>query len=69
LIFKLFVDRRIVGVVNVEDFDSITDASKRADCERQALELAKLLLKERRKFQSITEVVSAIRKIHTCHLN
>ncbi|XP_059445393.1 methylthioribose kinase-like [Corylus avellana] len=56
--------RRIVGVVNVEDFDSITDASKRADCERRALELAKFLLKERRKFQSITEVVSAIQNLH-----
>ncbi|XP_044481061.1 methylthioribose kinase-like [Mangifera indica] len=52
--------RRIVGVAHVEDFESITDASKRAACERRALELAKTLLKERRKFQTITEVVSAI---------
>ncbi|KAJ4837475.1 hypothetical protein Tsubulata_013188 [Turnera subulata] len=56
--------RRIVGVAHVEDFESIADASKRAKCERQALEFAKLLLKERRKFQSITEVVSAIQKWH-----
>ncbi|KAJ9175237.1 hypothetical protein P3X46_013812 [Hevea brasiliensis] len=53
--------RRIVGVAHVEDFESIKDASKRAECERQALEFAKLLLKERRRFQSINEVVSAIR--------
>lgn len=54
------MDRRIVGVAHVEDFESIADASKRAACERQALELAKTLLKERQKFQTITEVVSAI---------
>ncbi|KAJ9159474.1 hypothetical protein P3X46_024981 [Hevea brasiliensis] len=53
--------RRIVGVAHVEDFESIKDASKRAECERQALKIAKLLLKERRRFQSINEVVSAIR--------
>ncbi|KAK9286932.1 hypothetical protein L1049_015340 [Liquidambar formosana] len=57
--------RRIVGVAHVEDFESITDASKRAACERQALEMAKMLLKERRKFHAITEVVSAIRQIHS----
>ncbi|KAJ7967527.1 Methylthioribose kinase [Quillaja saponaria] len=55
--------RRIVGVAHVEDFESITDASKRAPCERRALEFAKTLLKERRKFQTITEVVSAIQQI------
>ncbi|KAK9941982.1 hypothetical protein M0R45_007672 [Rubus argutus] len=55
--------RRIVGVAHVEDFESITDASKRAVCERRALELAKLLLKERRKFQNIGEVVLAVQQI------
>ncbi|XP_054786400.1 methylthioribose kinase-like [Prosopis cineraria] len=54
--------RRIVGVAHVEDFESISDASKRATCERQALNLAKLILKERRKFEGITEVISAIRQ-------
>ncbi|RVW49634.1 Methylthioribose kinase [Vitis vinifera] len=54
--------RRIVGVAHVEDFESIVDASKRANCERQALVFAKMLLKERRKFQAITEVVSAIQQ-------
>lgn len=52
--------RRIVGVAHVEDLESITDASRRADCELRALEVAKLLLKERRKFHAITEVISAI---------
>ncbi|KAJ4716220.1 Methylthioribose kinase [Melia azedarach] len=57
--------RRIVGVAHVEDFESIKDASKRAACERQALELAKTLLKERRKFQAISGVISAIRKLQS----
>uniref|UniRef100_A0A5B6ZUL9 S-methyl-5-thioribose kinase n=1 Tax=Davidia involucrata TaxID=16924 RepID=A0A5B6ZUL9_DAVIN len=56
--------RRIVGVAHVEDFESISDASKRADCERRALDFAKVLLKERRNFQAITEVVLAIQKLH-----
>ncbi|XP_044481059.1 methylthioribose kinase-like [Mangifera indica] len=56
--------RRIVGVAHVEDFESIKDARKRAACEKQALEFAKLLLKERRKFQAIAEVVSAITMLH-----
>ncbi|KAM1650584.1 hypothetical protein ACFXTH_003145 [Malus domestica] len=54
--------RRILGVAHVEDFESIADASKRAGCERRALELAKLLLKERKKFQDINEVISAIQQ-------
>ncbi|XP_058070205.1 methylthioribose kinase-like isoform X1 [Magnolia sinica] len=52
--------RRIVGVAHVEDFESIQDASKRAYCEHRALEFAKRLLKERRGFQSINQVVSVI---------
>ncbi|KAL0000595.1 hypothetical protein SO802_014376 [Lithocarpus litseifolius] len=61
----LLIDRRIVGVADVEDFESITDASRRADCELRALEVAKLLLKERRKFHAITEVISAIQKFQS----
>ena len=57
--------RRIVGVAHVEDFESITDAGYRADCERRALDFAKMLLKERRKFQGIADVISAIQKVHT----
>ncbi|XP_026663231.2 methylthioribose kinase-like [Phoenix dactylifera] len=55
--------RRIVGVAHVEDFESIADASKRAYCERRALDFAKMLLKERRRFQTINEVISAIQEI------
>ncbi|CAL5378983.1 unnamed protein product [Camellia sinensis] len=57
--------RRIVGVAHVEDFESITNAGKRADCERRALDFAKMLMKERRKFQGIAEVVSAIHELHS----
>ncbi|KAL1544304.1 Methylthioribose kinase 1 [Salvia divinorum] len=52
--------RRIVGVAHVEDFESIKEAAKRAECERKALNFAKTLLKERRNFHKINEVVSAI---------
>lgn len=55
--------RRIVGVAHVEDFESISDASKRAECERKALNFAKMLMKERRKFASVTEVISAIQEV------
>lgn len=63
LIF-LIIHRRIVGVAHVEDFESIKDAAKRADCERLALNCAKKLLKERRNFKSIDEVVSTIEQVH-----
>ena len=56
------IDRRILGVAHVEDFESIADAAKRATCERRALNLAKMLLKERRKFDGIAEIISAIRQ-------
>jgi 5-methylthioribose kinase len=57
--------RRIVGVAHVEDFESIKDAEKRATCERQALELAKTLLKERKKLSGIAEVIAAIKEIQS----
>ncbi|XP_073046135.1 methylthioribose kinase 2-like [Primulina eburnea] len=57
--------RRIVGVSHVEDFESIKEADKRADCERKALNFAKTLLKDRRQFQNIEEVVSAIELLDT----
>ncbi|XP_020585278.1 methylthioribose kinase [Phalaenopsis equestris] len=55
--------RRIVGVAHVEDFESITDAKRRADCEHRALEFAKMILKERRRFDTIEQVISAIGNI------
>ncbi|KAJ8470603.1 hypothetical protein OPV22_024946 [Ensete ventricosum] len=47
--------RRIVGVAHVEDFESIRDETKRALCERRALDCAKTILKERRKFETISQ--------------
>lgn len=55
--------RRIVGVAHVEDFESIVDASKRACCERRALNFAKMLLKERYRFQTINQVILAVQEI------
>lgn len=56
--------RRIVGVAHVEDFESITDTATRAKCERQALDVAKMIMKERRRFEAITGAVSAIQEFH-----
>ncbi|XP_047325764.1 methylthioribose kinase [Impatiens glandulifera] len=56
--------RRILGVAHVEDFESISDDSRRAKCEQQALHFAKMVMKERRKFKGIEEIVSTIREIH-----
>ncbi|XP_021720344.1 methylthioribose kinase-like [Chenopodium quinoa] len=55
--------RRIVGVAHVEDFESITDVSKQADCERKALNFGKMLMKKRRNFASIDEVITAIQEV------
>ncbi|EYU42701.1 hypothetical protein MIMGU_mgv1a007100mg [Erythranthe guttata] len=55
--------RRIVGVAHVEDFESIKEADKRAECERKALNLAKTLLKDRKTFHNISEVISAIKHL------
>lgn len=55
--------RRIVGVAHVVDFESIADPGKRAYCEHRALEFAKILMKGRRGFQNINQVVSAIHEI------
>ncbi|KAL2649545.1 hypothetical protein R1flu_017673 [Riccia fluitans] len=53
--------RRIVGIAHVEDMDSIADADKRAACERKALTCAKVIMKQRRKFSSITQVIDLVR--------
>ncbi|KAF6137709.1 hypothetical protein GIB67_023643 [Kingdonia uniflora] len=55
--------RRIVGVAHVEDFESIGSAAKRAHCERQALQFAKRLLKDRREFQTIDQIILAIQQL------
>ncbi|CAN6241334.1 unnamed protein product [Urochloa humidicola] len=52
--------RRIVGIAHVEDLESIKDASKRADCERAALNCAKTILKGRRQFETIEQVIEHV---------
>ncbi|XP_076954862.1 methylthioribose kinase-like [Bidens hawaiensis] len=52
--------RRIVGVAHVEDFESIVNPAKRSDCERRALDFAKMLMKKRRNFNNITDVISVV---------
>ncbi|KAL9686542.1 hypothetical protein QQ045_024003 [Rhodiola kirilowii] len=54
--------RRIVGVAHVEDLESIKNDIKRADCERQALRFAIMLLKERRTFNTIEGVIIAAKE-------
>ncbi|KAL6651834.1 hypothetical protein ACP70R_010759 [Stipagrostis hirtigluma subsp. patula] len=49
--------RRIVGIAHVEDLESIKDANKRAMCERAALNCAKSILKGRRQFENIEQVI------------
>ncbi|KAL6844175.1 hypothetical protein ACP4OV_025848 [Aristida adscensionis] len=49
--------RRIIGIAHVEDFESIKDANKRALCERAALNCAKTILKGRRQFENIEQVI------------
>ncbi|VFQ68383.1 unnamed protein product [Cuscuta campestris] len=57
--------RRIVGVAHVEDLESIRDVGKRAECERRALNCAKLLLKGRQDFHNIEGVISTIQQNHS----
>eukprot|EP00300_Choanocystis_sp_HF-7_P002849 c12164_g1_i1.p1 GENE.c12164_g1_i1~~c12164_g1_i1.p1 ORF type:complete len:435 (+),score=97.51 c12164_g1_i1:46-1305(+) len=52
--------RRIFGVAHVEDFDRITDQNLRAECERKAVKIARLLILEG-EFEKIGDVVEEIR--------
>lgn len=51
--------RRIVGVVHVEDFESIASVAKRAQCEQRALNFATDVLRERN-FPDMNAVVDVI---------
>jgi 5-methylthioribose kinase len=53
--------RRIVGLAHVEDFEAIVDADLRAQCEGNALRLARDLLVERGSFASMNSLVDAAR--------
>jgi 5-methylthioribose kinase len=52
--------RRILGFAHVIDFDSIPDTALRADCEGNALTMARLLLTHPQQFPSIEAVLDAV---------
>ena len=52
--------RRILGFAHVIDFEHIQDPTQRADCEANALALARLLLTHPERFRSVADVVDAV---------
>ena len=74
---KLFADmlgfaackmtRRIVGFAHVIDFEWIKDPTLRADCEANALMMARRLLTHPAAFRSIRDVTDAVPTISTVH--
>ncbi len=52
--------RRILGLAHVEDFETISDADRRAACERRALDFARALLIHRGTFKTISDVTKAV---------
>jgi 5-methylthioribose kinase len=52
--------RRILGFAHVIDFECITDAALRADCEASALAMAHLLLTHPEQFRSVDDVIGAV---------
>lgn len=49
--------RRILGIAHVEDLESIEDADVRAECEKKALTLGRILITERENISSFDDVV------------
>jgi 5-methylthioribose kinase len=54
--------RRILGLAHVEDLEAIKDPDLRAQCERKALRLGRLLVIESERFSKISEVTAAARQ-------
>ena len=54
--------RRIVGIAHVEDLDSIEDADLRATCERRGLEIAKELIKNSLKYDSMEATIKMVKE-------
>jgi 5-methylthioribose kinase len=48
--------RRILGLAHVEDLESIIDPDLRAQCEKRALRMARMLMTERQTLTSIREI-------------
>ncbi|HEY6452043.1 MAG TPA: S-methyl-5-thioribose kinase [Steroidobacteraceae bacterium] len=55
--------RRIAGLAHVEDFEAIGDGDRRADCERNALQLARALLVERQRYADMEALLEAVRQL------
>jgi 5-methylthioribose kinase len=55
--------RRILGFAHVADFESITDATLRAQCETGALAMARLLLTQPLQFRSVSDVIEALARV------
>ncbi|MBQ1202801.1 MAG: phosphotransferase, partial [Loktanella sp.] len=55
--------RRIIGISHVADFEMIADIPLRATCEGRALDLARLLLLDRRGITDINDVAAMARDI------
>ena len=55
--------RRIVGLAHVEDFESISDTTLRAQCERKALHLAREMLVNKSTFDSLQAIIQRAREI------
>lgn len=52
--------RRILGFAHVRDFEAITDPQLRAHCEAGALQMARRLLTQPQRFQSMGDVLDAL---------
>lgn len=53
--------RRTVGLAHVADLDSISDATKRADCQRKALKLGRELIMQRASLANIEQLIALVR--------
>jgi 5-methylthioribose kinase len=55
--------RRTVGLAHVADLDSIENEGTRLNAKRKALELGKILIKQRKEIASLTSFLSTIREV------
>ncbi|MBV2130950.1 S-methyl-5-thioribose kinase [Arsukibacterium indicum] len=53
--------RRIVGLAHVADMDSIDDAGKRAECQRNGLKLGRELIMQRNDLGNISQLLNLVR--------
>lgn len=53
--------RRTVGLAHVADLDSISDATKRAACQRKALKLGRELIMQRASLANIEQLIALVR--------